>query len=95
MAARLDTDHLKRIFDAVKIPLVLHGGTGIPKSYIAAAVNSGIAKINIATAVRQPYEAHCGKSVAAAREAVYEAAYRVLVEELEMRDSAAGVNPID
>jgi fructose-bisphosphate aldolase, class II len=86
--ARLDMEHLKRIFDAVKVPLVLHGGTGIPKSQIASAVRNGIAKINIATAVRQPYEVNCGKSIEAAREAVYKAAYNVLTVELDMRDSA-------
>ena len=93
ITARLDIDHLKRIFDAVHIPLVLHGGTGIPKSYLGEAVRNGIAKINIATAVRQPYEANCRKSIEAAQEAVYDAAYRVLTEELGMRDSVDAVNP--
>jgi ketose-bisphosphate aldolase len=92
VAARLDTDYRKRIFDIVHVPLVLHGGTGIPKSYIAAAVKNGIAKINIATAVRQPYETNCEKSVEAAQEAVYDAAYRMLTEELDMRDSANAIN---
>ena len=92
VTARLDIDHLKRIFEAVHIPLVLHGGTGIPKAYIGEAVRNGIAKINIATAVRQPYEANCQKSVEAAQEAVYDAAYRLLTEELDMRNSVDACN---
>lgn len=93
VAARLDIEHLKRIYEAVGIPLVLHGGSGIPKEYIVAAVHNGIAKINIATAVRQPYEAGRRQSVEAAQQAVYEAAYRVLTEELDMQDSADAINP--
>jgi len=54
--ARLNLDHLARISQAAGIPLVLHGGTGIPKDSILAAVQRGVAKINVATALRQPYE---------------------------------------
>lgn len=88
ISARLDIEHLRRIYAAVNVPLVLHGGSGIPKPYIAEAVCNGIAKINIATAVRQPYEAHGERSVEAAQQAVYEAALRVLTEDLSMRGSA-------
>jgi len=56
IAARLNIDHLKMISGKVKIPLVLHGGSGIPVGYIKSAVNEGITKINIGTEVRQKYE---------------------------------------
>jgi fructose/tagatose bisphosphate aldolase len=39
-----------------RIPLVLHGGTGTPKEMVLAAVGRGVAKVNVATALRQPYE---------------------------------------
>ena len=45
----LDIDRLKAIGRAVGIPLVLHGGTGIPQHTLQQAINAGISKINIAT----------------------------------------------
>ena len=36
----------------VDMPLVLHGGTGIPPEAIAQAIPLGIAKINFSTAMR-------------------------------------------
>jgi len=46
---RLDIQRLKAIEDAVTIPLVLHGGTGIPGDTLHKAIDAGISKINIAT----------------------------------------------
>lgn len=46
---RLDFERLNEINKKVKIPLVLHGGTGIPISDIKKAISFGIAKINIGT----------------------------------------------
>jgi fructose-bisphosphate aldolase class II len=45
----LDIDLLKEIRRRVDIPLVLHGGTGISEAQFLAAIEAGIAKINIAT----------------------------------------------
>ena len=36
--ARLNLEHLSRISEAARIPLVLHGGTGIPKEMVLAAM---------------------------------------------------------
>ena len=91
--ARLDIDHLSSIYQAVGVPIVLHGGSGIEKRYIVDAVHSGIAKINIATTIRQAYELGQKESVEAGQQKVYEAAFRVLTEELEMKDSADIINP--
>jgi ketose-bisphosphate aldolase len=70
--ARLDIDHLRRISDRVGVPLVLHGGTGIELSCVLEAVENGITKINIATAIRQAYEVRLREdgSVESAQEAV-------------------------
>jgi fructose-bisphosphate aldolase class II len=87
-AARLDIDHLDRINDAVSVPLVLHGGTGIPHEYIREAMQHGIAKINIATAIRQPYEAMRDRGREAATDAVYEATRRVIEQNLELAGTA-------
>ena len=46
----LDFDALDRIHKATNnIPLVLHGGTGIPDDMIAKAISLGVSKININT----------------------------------------------
>jgi len=56
--ARLDIEHIAKLRNATNnMPLVLHGGTGISQSYILDAMKNGIAKINIGTDIRQPYEA--------------------------------------
>jgi fructose-bisphosphate aldolase class II len=72
--ARLNIDHLRRISDRVGVPLVLHGGTGIELSCVLEAVENGITKINIATAIRQAYEVRLREdgSVESAQQAVAE-----------------------
>ncbi|CAM3218409.1 MULTISPECIES: class II fructose-1,6-bisphosphate aldolase [Lactiplantibacillus] len=45
----LHFDRLQEISDAVKMPLVLHGGSGIPKDQIVKAVKAGISKVNVNT----------------------------------------------
>jgi len=72
--ARLDLARIEALSRAAGVPLVLHGGSGIRQEYVLAAVQKGIAKINIASEIRQAYEAPLrgGKGVAAAQQAVYE-----------------------
>jgi len=86
--ARLNLDHLRRIREGVGVPLVLHGGTGIRKEHVQAAIREGIAKINVATAIRQPYEKYVQVSVARAQEAVYETTLAILRDELEIEGNA-------
>ncbi len=45
----LDFETMQIINDNLPIPLVLHGGTGIPGDKIAKAISCGISKININT----------------------------------------------
>ena len=45
----LDFETMKIIDDALPIPLVLHGGSGIPDDKIRKAIESGISKINVNT----------------------------------------------
>jgi len=47
----LDLERLKKI-QTPAIPLVLHGGSGLPDEQIKAAIHLGIAKINFSTAAR-------------------------------------------
>jgi len=45
----LDISRLDEINKAVSLPLVLHGGSGIPKEQVAESVKHGINKMNIGT----------------------------------------------
>lgn len=47
----LAIDRIKEIKEAIGIPLVLHGGSGVPDDQIRLAVKSGIRKINFGTDV--------------------------------------------
>jgi fructose/tagatose bisphosphate aldolase len=93
--ARLNLEHLERIREVSGVPLVLHGGSGIKKECVLGAVKRGIAKINVGTAIRQPFEVASKESVVAGQKAAYEATVRVLIEELELAGSAQRVNPQD
>jgi ketose-bisphosphate aldolase len=86
--ARLDISQLQQISNAAGIPLVLHGGTGIPKHYLMESFRNGIAKINIATAIRQPYEKRMDHSVKDAQEAVYETMVDIVTNQLEISNSS-------
>jgi ketose-bisphosphate aldolase len=78
--ARLNLERLELLSQAAGIPLVLHGGSGIIQENVLAAMQRGIAKINVATEIRQPYEAVMKEtaSVARAQQAVYERTQWVL-----------------
>jgi len=47
--ARLDFALIERLREAVGIPLVLHGSSGIPHAALRTAIDSGMTKINIGT----------------------------------------------
>lgn len=48
----LDLDRLMAIQKLALIPLVLHGGTGLPESQIKQAIKRGISKVNFSTILR-------------------------------------------
>ena len=48
---KLDIERIKAIRQACGIPLVLHGGTGIPDEQVKAAIAAGVRKMNIGTDV--------------------------------------------
>lgn len=51
--AELDNELIAAIAAQVTVPLVLHGSSGVPDAGIAAAVASGMVKINLATRLNQ------------------------------------------
>ena len=48
---KLDIERIKAIRQACGVPLVLHGGTGIPDEQVKAAIAAGVRKMNIGTDV--------------------------------------------
>ena len=48
-------DRLDEITSAVSVPLVLHGGTGIPDEDLRKAIRGGITKVNIGTIIHTTY----------------------------------------
>ena len=87
LEAKIDIEHLEKINKLAGVPLVLHGGTGIRKEYILEGIKHGIAKINVATAIRQPYENTLPQGVEAAQQAVYETMLDLIKNELLIENS--------
>jgi ketose-bisphosphate aldolase len=64
----LDLELLKTLRREIKVPLVLHGGTGMVKEEVREAIALGISKINIGTMLKRVYlrvltEFCCGKDI--------------------------------
>jgi fructose-bisphosphate aldolase, class II len=53
--ASLDLELIAALRDAVPVPLVLHGSSGVPDETLRAAVRAGMVKINIGTALNIAY----------------------------------------
>ena len=51
----LKFERLSEIKEAVKKPIVLHGGSGVPDDQVIEAVKRGVAKINVDTELRQGF----------------------------------------
>ena len=55
---KIDLERLARIREQVDIPLVLHGGSGLPAETVQKAISingGGVSKINIATDLEQAF----------------------------------------
>ncbi len=48
-APKLDIERIAKVKELTNIPLVLHGGSGVPDDQIKAAIEAGIRKINFGT----------------------------------------------
>lgn len=88
--ARLDVEHVRALRKAAGVPLVLHGGSGIRQEYIHGAIGAGIAKVNVGTDLRQPYERTLaeGGSASEAASAVAAATRRQICEVFGIEGSA-------
>ncbi len=63
--AVLDLDLICRLRQAVPVPLVLHGSSGVPDETLRAAIRAGLTKINIATQLNKVFSAAVRESLAA------------------------------
>lgn len=48
-STRLDLDLIARLRDAVPVPLVLHGSSGVADEHLREAIAAGIVKVNVST----------------------------------------------
>lgn len=93
--ARLNIEHLAKLREVLDIPIVLHGGSGIEKQCILDGIANGIAKINIGTDLRQPYERAIkeGKNIEDVRVIIYQRVCNILEHVLEIQGSRDLINP--
>ncbi|MBN1836671.1 MAG: class II fructose-bisphosphate aldolase [Spirochaetales bacterium] len=87
--ARLNIEHLEVLAAATKVPLVLHGGSGIQPEYVRRAFAAGISKINVGTEIRQAYERRLQDSgkIPEAQEAVYQRTRELIRETYRLSGS--------
>lgn len=50
---KIDFDLLSRLKQAVKVPFVIHGGTGFPDEAVPKVIELGVAKFNVGTILKQ------------------------------------------
>lgn len=62
---KLDFARLAQLGDAVPVPLVLHGTSGVPDEDVQHAIKLGICKVNFATELRVAYTGAVRKALAA------------------------------
>ena len=53
--ASIDLDRLTALQQATPVPLVIHGGTGIPDRAVPSIIERGVAKFNVGTRLKQLY----------------------------------------
>lgn len=79
-APKLDIDRIRDIKNAVKIPLVLHGGSGVPDEEIRASIAAGIRKVNFGTDLCYAF-----------LDKVFETSRDIYAIDMFMRDAVANV----
>lgn len=94
---KLDFDRIREIRSCTNVPLVMHGGTGVPEEDFIRSIECGMAKINVGTELRyccsqevhkncldKPNEIDLRKLVGSSREAVK----RIVAHKMELFGSA-------
>jgi ketose-bisphosphate aldolase len=60
---KIRTDLLREIRKTTNVPLVLHGGTGIPDEVIKECIDIGMTKVNVGTLIRTNYVKYYGEAI--------------------------------
>lgn len=63
--ARIDFDLLARVRDASSVPLVVHGGSGLPSEQLGRLSDFGVVKVNVASDLRNAMIRSYGEAYAA------------------------------
>jgi len=79
-APQLDFERLEKIAE-IGIPIVLHGGSGIPEDQIRKAISLGVAKVNVNTELRMAYAGALREELAENPDEVVP--YKILPEVIE------------
>ncbi|MGQ9512874.1 class II fructose-1,6-bisphosphate aldolase [Thermodesulfitimonas sp.] len=99
----LDFERLSRIAAKVKIPLVMHGSSGVPADAVREAIRRGIRKVNIDTDIRQAFTEKVRAVLAAAPDEIdprkilgpaREAAVEIIREKIRIFGSANRANEV-
>ncbi len=87
--ARLNIDHLKKLWDVTGTVLVLHGGSGVKREYLLEAGKNGITKVNVGTEIRQAYESAMkdGGDVKKAQKATYDSVRSLITDHFSIAGS--------
>jgi fructose-bisphosphate aldolase class II/tagatose 1,6-diphosphate aldolase GatY/KbaY len=64
----IDFDRLERIRDSTRIPLVLHGASGLSPATLRGCIARGVAKINVNTELRRAFLEALAEALPAALE---------------------------
>jgi len=78
---KLNIERIKEIKKAVKIPLVLHGGSGISNSDFRAAIRAGISLIHVSTELRVAWRRGLEKALEENKDEI--APYKLMPEVLK------------
>jgi ketose-bisphosphate aldolase len=81
-APKIDFDRLKRTRELINLPLVLHGGTGVPYEDVQRAIKEGISKVNIGTIIRNTYLTALGGALKNMERAVHTVDIQAMIRPL-------------
>lgn len=70
---KLDYARLAKIKEAISVPLVIHGGTGLSDDQFRRLIANGVAKINYYTALAEAADQRIKENVAAERKGIHNA----------------------
>jgi len=52
---KLDVERVQRLYDKTRVPMALHGGSGLTPAQFRDLISAGCAKVNISTALKQAF----------------------------------------